>query len=457
MITLINLHLQNASSIFVPNGSISFSLNVDSTVIAAPGGFVSSAVPVVFQLDANGNLIQPCKIWSNEELNPQLSPTLLGTFYLVSIRDQNGAAISQPMWWQFPNTIGSTVDISQITPISTVGGNIIFYPTNFGGGGGGSVTSVTFTGDGIILASTPSTAVTTSGTVLATLLTQSANLVLAGPTTGAAHIPTFRSLVTADMPATVALLASPTFTGTVTIPILAVTTSETVPSISINGGTAITGQTGTGGIVAMSASPALTGTPTAPTAAPGTSTTQLATTAFVQAGSATPQHFYQSANQALGNTVQVQPAQNGIKISPFYISYPLSVSTISYAITNADNSANVYDIGIYGPGALGGAVVSLAAHTGSLPGTTVASTTGPNIPIAIVGGPVTLQPGWYAFAVTTSAAGPSAQFGGNGTATYLTPYPHDTALSGGGATLPSTITAPATSYNVSAMIEVGLF
>jgi hypothetical protein len=39
--------------------------------------------------------------------------------------------------------------------------------------------------------------------------------------------------------------------------------------------------TGTGNVV-FSASPALTGTPTAPTAAPGTSTTQLATTAFVQ-------------------------------------------------------------------------------------------------------------------------------------------------------------------------------
>jgi hypothetical protein len=34
---------------------------------------------------------------------------------------------------------------------------------------------------------------------------------------------------------------------------------------------------------APKASPALTGTPTAPTAAPGTSTTQVATTAFVQA------------------------------------------------------------------------------------------------------------------------------------------------------------------------------
>ena len=56
-----------------------------------------------------------------------------------------------------------------------------------------------------------------------------------------------------------ALLASPTFTGTVTIP----------------SGASISG-------FAPLASPALTGTPTAPTAAASTNTTQVATTAFVR-------------------------------------------------------------------------------------------------------------------------------------------------------------------------------
>lgn len=55
-------------------------------------------------------------------------------------------------------------------------------------------------------------------------------------------------------------IASPTFTGTVTIP----------PGASISG-------------FAPLASPALTGVPTAPTASTGTNTTQLATTAHVQA------------------------------------------------------------------------------------------------------------------------------------------------------------------------------
>lgn len=64
----------------------------------------------------------------------------------------------------------------------------------------GTVTSVTFTGDGVVDSATPSTAVTTSGTVTATLLTHSANTVLAGPATGAAAAPTFRNLVLLDIP-----------------------------------------------------------------------------------------------------------------------------------------------------------------------------------------------------------------------------------------------------------------
>lgn len=156
---------------------------------------------MVFQFDTNGALIQPAKIWSNEELQPQLSSTLLGTYYLVTFMDQNGATLNKsPLWWQFPESSGATVDISQMIAISTIGGNIIYYPTILGGGGGGgSVTSVAFVGDGTIFSATPSTPVTTAGDIAATLLTQSANTVLAGPVSGIAAFPTFRALVAADI------------------------------------------------------------------------------------------------------------------------------------------------------------------------------------------------------------------------------------------------------------------
>ena len=205
MIHLTNGYPQGPNGLIVPNGSIKLALNVDATVIAAPYGFVCADVPVVFQFNAAGQ-VQPnapaatADIWSNRELQPQLSSTLLGTYYFVTFYDQNGAILNAtPLWWQFPETAGSTVDISQMTPISTVGGNVIFYPTSFGGGG--SVTSVTFTGDGTVLSATPSAPVTASGTLTAVLATQSVNRILAGPVSGPAAAPTFRALVAADIPA----------------------------------------------------------------------------------------------------------------------------------------------------------------------------------------------------------------------------------------------------------------
>lgn len=77
------------------------------------------------------------------------------------------------------------------------------------GGGTGTVTSVTFTGDGVVDSSTPSTAVTASGTVLATIKTQTQNTVFAGSNAGGTVAPTFRALVLADLPGTVVNASSP--------------------------------------------------------------------------------------------------------------------------------------------------------------------------------------------------------------------------------------------------------
>ncbi len=66
--------------------------------------------------------------------------------------------------------------------------------------GSGTVTSVALAVPAIFTVS--GSPVTTTGTLTATLATQTANLVWAGPTTGAAAAPTFRALVTADFPLT---------------------------------------------------------------------------------------------------------------------------------------------------------------------------------------------------------------------------------------------------------------
>ena len=69
-------------------------------------------------------------------------------------------------------------------------------------------------------------------------------------------------------------------TGSNVVEVVTALATGTVIPVA-NGGTGVTTSTGTGSVV-LSASPTLTGTPLAPTAAPGTSTTQIATTAFVQ-------------------------------------------------------------------------------------------------------------------------------------------------------------------------------
>ena len=108
----------------------------------------------------------------------------------------------------------------------------------------GNVSSVTFTGDGTVLSSTPSSAVTSSGTVTGTLKNQTANAVLAGPTTGADHSPTFRALVTGDLPAGTGTVTSVTFTGDGTVlsstPTTAVTAGGTLaPSLSTQAANAV--------------------------------------------------------------------------------------------------------------------------------------------------------------------------------------------------------------------------
>jgi hypothetical protein len=85
-------------------------------------------------------------------------------------------------------TIGSGLAISGGALVVTAGGT-------------GTVTSVGLSLPGIF--SVAGSPVTTAGTLTATLATQAANLIFAGPSSGAAAAPTFRALVTADLPSVI--------------------------------------------------------------------------------------------------------------------------------------------------------------------------------------------------------------------------------------------------------------
>ncbi len=168
------------------------------------------------------------------------------------------------------------------------------------------------------------------------------------------------------------------------------------------------------------------------------------------------QLFFQST-QTIGSNLG-GTTQNQIKLFSFYLPYPITVSNIAYQVNTADNTANSYDLGLYGPGALGGAAnIALALHTGTKAGTAlVPSATFHQI--AISGAPVTIQPGWYALAITSNAASPAAALAGaSGSPFQLVAAWAASSIGGGGATLPSTITAPATSFGVQNAIFVSLF
>lgn len=119
--------------------------------------------------------------------------------------------------------------------------------------GVGTVTSVGMTVPGALL-SVSGSPITTSGTLAVSLVTQTANCVFAGPTSGGAATPTCRALVSADLPAG---------TGTVT------SVGLSLPSIITVSGSPVTGAgTLTGTLATQTANTIWAGPTTGAAAAP---------------------------------------------------------------------------------------------------------------------------------------------------------------------------------------------
>lgn len=105
------------------------------------------------------------------------------------------------------------------------------------GGGQGTVTSVGLAdGSTIPIYSISNSPVTGSGTLTFTFVTQSANTILAGPTSGGASQPTFRSLISSDIP-TLAYISTTLGTSAISggMSVSGNTLSMTQSNTSING------------------------------------------------------------------------------------------------------------------------------------------------------------------------------------------------------------------------------
>lgn len=193
---------------------------------------VAITTPVSGTLDINGNLSV-----SLPDVN-QVTPSV-GAWTIAFSSFASTGSVSVDI-----SPTGQNFDASATIQAQVTSGNK--GPVGGSSGvGTGTVTSVTFTGDGVVDSSTPSTAVTTSGTVTGTIKTQTAHTFL-GNNTGSTAAPAFAALALADLPGTVVNATSPGagiahFAGsTQTVTSSAVSLTADVSGIlpTANGGTA---------------------------------------------------------------------------------------------------------------------------------------------------------------------------------------------------------------------------
>lgn len=138
-------------------------------------------------------------------------PVLGGTIDALSINASialpvNGVlefnAASATLWYSSVNSLTNASALSGNIPTSNLNSGTNASATTFwrgDGAWGSAVTSVGLTLPTSMF-SVSNSPVTTTGSLTAAFQTQSANAIFAGPTTGAAAAPTFRALVTDDLP-----------------------------------------------------------------------------------------------------------------------------------------------------------------------------------------------------------------------------------------------------------------
>jgi len=159
------------------------------------------------------------------------------------------------------------------------------------------------------------------------------------------------------------------------------------------------------------ASPTMTGTVTVPTQAAGDNSTKAASTAFVQAVDTCP--AWLTTVRGTGNTAFLTTS-NKATVYGVLLYCRIVTTQVTYYVSTADNTANNYDIGLFDTS---GAVV---AHIGPTPGTTFAPSTGWKTLNWTAS--ATLAPGRYFVGFTTNCTGACAQMAGDSPVSTFTFY-----------------------------------
>ncbi len=167
----------------------------DFTITNAIGEALPDVVAYVCTQPANTSVIPPsplATIYSNSSGTPLVNPV---------IADGNGNGFFYAASGLYTILYDDPFDRIpvQIYPDQNV-------PTPGSGGGSGTVTSVALTTPAFL--SVTGSPITVAGTIALTLTNQNANLVFAGPSSGGAAAPTFRTLVSADLPAGLGTVSS---------------------------------------------------------------------------------------------------------------------------------------------------------------------------------------------------------------------------------------------------------
>jgi len=233
-------------------------------------------------------------------------------------------------------------------------------------------------------------------------------------------------------------VASPTFTGTVTLP-----DGSTVSSgaWSLSSKFPTLNQNTTGTAAGLSAASTLPNGTTATTQSAKEGTTKIATDAYADGEvPSTSLQFLPFNDYNVINQSPFPTSGSSALIISFTVPYAVTTSKVAYRVgTTADNTSNTYEVGVYNSS--GSLVLSFQAA-----GTTFAPTASTMYRQSWSQGSTTLSPGKYYLALSSSCTSSCATF--TATGTNVAAYYYQSTASGiaSGGTLGSSITAPGSGY-----------